>query len=150
MAAKITIVAVGKDKSDALISLNKEYLKRTPWKVDFVEIMPKKILEASLQKAHEAELILKKIPANAVIVALDEKGEMPTSPEFAKMIDISDQEIAFVIGGAHGLDKLILTRAKKVISFGRVTYPHMIARMLLVEQIYRAHTILNNHPYHKI
>lgn len=147
--ANIKIIAIGKDKSKDINSLVQEYLKRTRWKVEILEIVPSKTLPPLQQKAYEAELLLQKIDDKSYVIALDERGEMPTSPEFALWFDKIDRNMVFIIGGANGLGDAILQRADKKIAFGRFTYPHMIVRMLLVEQIYRAYTIVNGHPYNK-
>ena len=93
------------------------------------------------------------IPAGALVVALDERGESLSSRELAGRIgswrDGGQSDIAFAIGGADGLDPSIRERAGLVLSFGRLTWPHQLARAMLAEQIYRAQQILAGHPYHR-
>ena len=93
------------------------------------------------------------IKPDAVVVALDETGQALTSAEFAGRIgkwrDGGTKDICFVIGGADGLDKAVLERAQLTLSFGRLTWPHLLVRVLLVEQIFRAQSILQGHPYHR-
>jgi len=102
----------------------------------------------------EAELLLKSIPKGAVIVTLDERGKLLTSPEFATHLgnwrDDGAQCVCFVIGGADGLIKELRAQAETSISFGKMVWPHMLARVMLCEQLYRAGSILAGSPYHRI
>jgi 23S rRNA (pseudouridine1915-N3)-methyltransferase len=88
-----------------------------------------------------------------VLVALDERGQMLSSPELAQRIadwrDAGRQDLAFVIGGADGLAPALRDRADLALSFGRLVWPHMLVRVMLAEQIYRAATILSGSPYHR-
>ncbi len=98
-------------------------------------------------------MLLKNCPSGPPIVALDERGKEITSRTFAKKIsDWQDDgigDLTFVIGGAEGLDDVVKQRATETISFGRLTWPHMLVRGMLVEQIYRAQQIIAGHPYHR-
>lgn len=101
----------------------------------------------------EAPLLERAIPAGAALVVLDERGKLLSSPEFAQTIATwRDQarDIAFVIGGADGISPQLRGRADLAISFGRMVWPHMLARVMLAEQIYRATTILSGSPYHRV
>lgn len=104
--------------------------------------------------AAEAELLARVLPAGAVIVALDERGQTLSSPELAQRIadwrDAGRQDLAFVIGGADGLAPALRDRADLALSFGRLVWPHMLVRVMLAEQIYRAATILSGSPYHRV
>jgi 23S rRNA (pseudouridine1915-N3)-methyltransferase len=104
-------------------------------------------------RQREGELLIGCCPDGSVIVALDEQGEHITSREFATALgrwrDDGESNIAFVIGGAGGLAAEVIRRARLRLSFGRMTYPHMLMRGLLLEQIYRAQQILAGHPYHR-
>jgi 23S rRNA (pseudouridine1915-N3)-methyltransferase len=104
-------------------------------------------------KAREAELILAAIPAGARLVALDERGQSWSSRELAERLgrwrDQSIAALAFAIGGADGLGQAVLDRADTVLSLGAMTWPHLLARSLLLEQLYRAQQILAGHPYHR-
>lgn len=108
----------------------------------------------NLGMAAEAELLARVIPAGAVVVTLDERGQMLSSPEFAAMLakwrDAGRQDVAFVIGGADGIDPSLRARAEASISFGRMVWPHLLVRVMLAEQIYRAVTILAGSPYHRV
>lgn len=104
------------------------------------------------RKQREGALLLAE-SADALMVALDGRGKVQSSEEFAAWIgQVRDQGcrcLAFVIGGADGLDDAVLARAQKSLSLGAMTWPHMLARMMLAEQIYRSVSILANHPYHR-
>lgn len=102
----------------------------------------------------EADLLARVLPAGAVIVALDERGQTLSSPELAQRLadwrDAGRQDLAFVIGGADGIAPALRDRADLALSFGRLVWPHMLVRVMLAEQIYRAATILSGSPYHRV
>ncbi len=118
--------------------------------VSIVEVEDKK---GSRQMA-EAELLLKSIPKGATIVTLDERGKLQSSPEFATQLagwrDNGAPSVCFVIGGADGLIKELRNQAHASISFGKMVWPHMLARVMLCEQLYRATSILAGSPYHRV
>jgi 23S rRNA (pseudouridine1915-N3)-methyltransferase len=101
----------------------------------------------------EAELLARAIPAGAVLVTLDERGKLISSPEFAAQLarwrDGGRQDVAFVIGGADGIDPSLRAKADFSISFGQMVWPHMLVRVMLAEQLYRAANILSGGPYHR-
>lgn len=101
----------------------------------------------------EAELLSRAIPSGALLVTLDERGRLLSSPEFAdhlaKWRDGGRQDLAFVIGGADGISPALRARADFSISFGRMVWPHMLVRVMLAEQLYRAASILAGAPYHR-
>ena len=103
--------------------------------------------------AAEADLLARAVPAGAVLVTLDERGKVLSSPEFAAQLarwrDDGRQDLAFVIGGADGIDPALRTRADFSISFGAMVWPHLLVRVMLAEQLYRAATILGGGPYHR-
>ena len=107
----------------------------------------------NLGMAAEAVLLERAIPAGALIATLDERGRVLSSPEFAdhlaKWRDGGRQDVAFVIGGADGIDPGLRAKAGFSISFGRMVWPHMLVRVMLAEQLYRAATILGGGPYHR-
>jgi 23S rRNA (pseudouridine1915-N3)-methyltransferase len=125
-----------------------------PWKLEIKELELKNNLSGEVLKSKEAEILLKAVPSSAKIIALDEKGKNLSSPEFAKSIEnfgsSGNSHLAFIIGGADGLSDDVKKRADLILSFGKMTFPHMMIRAFLSEQIYRAYTIINNHPYHRI
>lgn len=151
---QIIISAIGKLKKntpeDLLIQ---DYLKKTKWSVAIKEYEEKRALPTDLLKESESSLLLSSVPQGSKIIALDEKGKTPSSREFAlilgKWIDEGVPSISFLIGGANGHSDCLKERADYKLSFGRMTLPHMLARVVLAEQIYRAKTILDGHPYHK-
>jgi 23S rRNA (pseudouridine1915-N3)-methyltransferase len=102
----------------------------------------------------EAELLLRAVPAGALLVTMDERGRVMSSPEFAadlaKWRDGGRQDVAFVIGGADGIAPSLRARADASISFGKMVWPHMLVRVMLAEQLYRAATILAGGPYHRV
>jgi len=101
----------------------------------------------------EAALLERTVPRGAVVVALDERGQVMDSPEFAERLagwrDSGRGDVAFLIGGADGLAPDLRTRADAALSFGRMVWPHMLARVMLAEQLYRAASILAGSPYHR-
>ncbi|MFZ0097124.1 MAG: 23S rRNA (pseudouridine(1915)-N(3))-methyltransferase RlmH [Gemmobacter sp.] len=101
----------------------------------------------------EAELLVRALPAGALLVTLDERGRVLSSPEFADQLakwrDGGRQDVAFVIGGADGIAPSLRARADFSISFGRMVWPHMLVRVMLAEQLYRAASILAGAPYHR-
>lgn len=147
---KIKIIAVGRLKASPLRDLCDEYIKRINWPVKLEEIDSPKAATSAI----EAPLILKHIPDNAFVVALDERGKTFSSPDFAAKIENwRDQapanEIIFLIGGADGFDNAVREKAKILLSFGKQTWPHMLVRVMLLEQVYRAQQIMAGHPYHR-
>ena len=103
-------------------------------------------------KAAEGALLLARVPRDAWLCALDERGEAMDSPAFARLLDrwkMERREAVFVIGGADGLDAAVTGRADLLLSFGRMVWPHALARVMLAEQLYRAATILAGSPYHR-
>lgn len=103
--------------------------------------------------AAEAELLLRAVPAGALLVTLDERGRLMSSPEFAAQLarwrDEGRQDVSFVIGGADGLAPALRDQAGFSLSFGRMVWPHMLVRVMLAEQLYRAASILAGSPYHR-
>jgi len=152
---RITIISIGKFENSPHKAVFEGYLKRLKWKVELKEIeqrASKNITSAQL-KSLEAELILKAVKPSSKVIALDENGKQFSSRNFAKIISDSglngESDISFIIGGSDGLDESILKKAQLKISFGLMTFPHLMVRSILAEQLYRAQTIIDNHPYHR-
>jgi 23S rRNA (pseudouridine1915-N3)-methyltransferase len=107
----------------------------------------------NLGMAAEAELLTRAVPAGAMLVTLDERGKLMSSPDFAAMLarwrDGGRQDVAFVIGGADGIDPSLRAKADASVSFGAMVWPHMLVRVMIAEQLYRAATILGGGPYHR-
>ncbi len=148
---KITLIAVGQLKPSPHKDLLEEYLKRIPDSLRIKEIDDRKIALHPHRKEQEATLILEHIPKEAFVIALDERGKSLTSLALADLLSkkAQEQEIFFIIGGADGLGQEIRNRANFLLSFGAMTWPHMLVRVLLAEQIYRIYSILSGHPYHR-
>ena len=149
----ITIAAVGKMKAGPEKMLWDDYAKRLKWSLAVKEVEEKKPLKPAQMKIKEAELLLAAVPKGATLIAMDQNGRSFSSPDFAKKIgswqDNGISNIALLIGGSDGLDKSILDKAELKIAMGAMTWPPMRARVMLLDQIYRAQCILSNHPYHK-
>ena len=151
---KVNIVCVGKIKEKFLTDAIAEYKKRLSRFCSFniIEVDEASKIENLEKKSEvEGELLLSK--CSGVVVALDGNGKMLSSPEIADYIKKKEvngcSEMSFVIGGSNGLSKAVLSKADLILSFGKITFPHQLFRVVLTEQIYRAFTILNNLPYHK-
>ncbi len=149
----IEIIAVGRLKKGPELDLIETYLKRCPWQVKITEVEEKRPIKGAERMAREADLILAAIPTGATVIALDEHGKEMRSTALANKIrswqDQGVSSLVFLIGGADGYDAKIKERANQLISFGQMTWPHMMVRAMLAEQLYRASTILQGHPYHK-
>jgi 23S rRNA (pseudouridine1915-N3)-methyltransferase len=150
----ITIKAIGREKSSALKELTDEYLKRLPWDIKTVEKICEKNLSAAELKEAEAQLLLDGLPPSGNFkIALDENGKQLSSKEFAQMLTQKYEQgfksFTFLIGGAYGHGTAVTKNADFTLSLGKMTFAHKMVRLLLIEQIYRAYTIITNHPYHK-
>ena len=143
---RIRLIAVGRCRDKVINNLVDRYLKRCTWSVTVHEIAAQRTLEA------DATLIGRRI-GNDPYVTLDERGDLLSSNDFANRLQglrlDGIRDIAFVIGGADGLDQSLKNQASSSIALGRLTWPHMLVRVLLVEQLYRASCILSGHPYHR-
>jgi len=150
---RLWLAAVGRARPGPARDLFEEYRARLTWPLTLREVEVRKRVEGEELKRLEAELLLAAIPPGAVLVALDERGRSLPSVDFAARLgawrDQGAGDIAFVIGGADGLDESIRRRADLLIAFGAMTWPHMLVRGMLAEQIYRAQQILSGHPYHR-
>lgn len=153
---KIHIIAVG-DKLPAWAETAvADYVKRMPReaRVEVVPVKPEKRAGQSAEriKALEAARIMEKLPDGCLLVAMDEHGREQTTRELAQTLDgwlHGGRDVALMMGGADGLDASLLKRAESTLSLSRLTLPHALARVLLAEQLYRAWSLLANHPYHR-
>ncbi|MFZ5610126.1 MAG: 23S rRNA (pseudouridine(1915)-N(3))-methyltransferase RlmH [Pseudomonadota bacterium] len=151
MASPITVIAVGRLGRGPEAELCASYAKRIAWPMDIIEIDDRKA-PAAKRKVWEAAQILNACPRDAHIILLDERGRAVTSPQLARLIGAkreAGEALAFIIGGADGVDEAVRVRAGEAIAFGGMTWPHKLARAMLMEQLYRAGTILTGHPYHR-
>lgn len=158
---RVTIIAVGRLKSGPEKELAARYLDRFAKAgpaigLEFartVELPESKSSNVATRKREEANQIEKSLADNALVIALDERGKALDSAEFSTVLggyrDQGQRDVAFVIGGADGLDPELTAKAALTLNFGRMTWPHQLVRILLCEQLYRAVTILSGHPYHR-
>ena len=149
---KIDIIAIGQLRKGAMYDALCEYEKRSSWPVKFI-IHESKQRDERVKQREEHEKLLGSISSSAYVIAMDERGKSLPSLKFAdKIRDLQNQgrsHIQFIIGGADGLGDDIRKRADLLLSFGAQTWPHMLARVMLLEQIYRCQQILSGHPYHR-
>jgi 23S rRNA (pseudouridine1915-N3)-methyltransferase len=159
---RIHVGAVGRLKAGPERKLAEDYLERAAAlgrsagisAVGIAEIPESRAATAALRMADEAARLRTGLPGEAVTVALDREGRDITSEELAALIgrwrDGGTGTLAFLIGGPDGLDLGIKATAAHTLAFGRMTWPHRLARIMLLEQVYRSVTILVNHPYHRM
>jgi 23S rRNA (pseudouridine1915-N3)-methyltransferase len=150
---KLTFLSVGKDRSGLFAPGVAEYVERLTHsaKVAVVEL-PESKRSGAQAKEDEGHAILAKLSPRDVLVALDERGRALSSVDFAKWLgrqQDTGKDVAFAIGGDEGLSDALRKRAALVLSLSAMTLPHRLARLVLVEQVYRAFSILRGEPYHK-
>ena len=158
---RVQVLAVGRMKKGAEADLAARYLKRALQagrgigirEIEIVEIRESRAQDAERRKIEEAIAIANVIPEKSTLVVLDERGSSLNSAAFAEQIgqwrDSGEPTAVFVIGGADGLADSLREKAKLALSFGAATWPHQMVRIMLLEQLYRAVTILSGHPYHR-
>lgn len=153
---KITLCAVGRLRAGPEKALVDDYITRFDRTGRSLGLGPCTVAEVDDRKgggmAGEAALLRKAIPAGAQICTLDERGQKWSSPDVAAYLERSRDQarpLAFVIGGADGIDPALRAEADASISFGAMVWPHMLVRVMLAEQLYRAATILAGSPYHR-
>ena len=149
---KLMILAVGKGRGGPEATLVQNWLGRLPQGGELVEV-ESKYPDNAKRMGDESQRLMRAIPDGARLVALDPRGRDHSSEELASLIGTWRDEgigtICFAVGGADGHDETLRQRADKVISLGRATWPHMLFRAMLAEQLYRATSILSGHPYHR-
>jgi 23S rRNA (pseudouridine1915-N3)-methyltransferase len=154
---KLTLCVVGRLRAGPEKELIDDYLTRFDLTGRALGLGPVRVVEVEDRKgggmAAEAALLRKAIPSGAAIIVLDERGKVMPSPKFAaRLADFRDagrSEVALVIGGADGIDPSLRTQADLALSFGAMVWPHMLVRVMLAEQLYRAVSILAGSPYHR-
>lgn len=158
---RLILLCVGRCKAGAETELSQRYIERANAagrslgfpRVELRELEESRARDAALRKSAEAKAILASLGSGEKLVALDESGSLVTSRAFSGFLGKTRDEgapaLTFVIGGPDGLGVEILDAASLVASFGRMTFPHQLVRILAAEQIYRAVTILSGHPYHR-
>ena len=158
---KITVLCVGKIKEKYFTLGIEEYAKRLSryCKLEIIEVPDEKTPDNASEneelqiKAKEGDKLLKHIKDTAYVIALAIEGKMLTSEELSEKMEQlginGDSNVIFVIGGSLGLDQRILARADYKLSFSKMTFPHQMMRMVLLEQVYRGYRIMKGEPYHK-
>lgn len=150
---RIVIAAVGRMRAGGMHDLYDEYVRRLSWAVSLREVDVRGKMAPAALRVRESELLQAEIPDRALVVALDSRGKNLSSEELAASLgqwrDDGTETVVFVIGGADGLEPAVLKRARLTLSLGKMTWPHLLVRVMLAEQLYRAQSILQNHPYHR-
>lgn len=150
---KLTLAAVGKARRDVHADLFAHYRSRLTWPLELKEVDVRRKLPPEQLQEEEAGQLLAQVPDGAIAVVLDERGKTLSSAEFAERIgtwrDEGVRDIVFLIGGADGHHESCRKRADLLLSLGRATWPHMLVRGMIAEQLYRAQQILAGHPYHR-
>lgn len=154
---RVTICAVGRLRAGPERTLIDDYQTRFDRTGRSLGLGPLTISEIDDRKgggmSAEAALLERAVPKGALICTLDERGKLLSSPDFAQLLarwrDTGRGDVAFVIGGADGIDPALRARADDSLSFGKMVWPHMLARVMLTEQLYRAASILGGAPYHR-
>ncbi len=154
---RIILAASGRWKSGKQTTperiLYDHYASRIRFSLELREIEEKKNIDKKMLKKRESDLLFSQVPDGAVIVALDQTGKPIKSIEFARKLenwrDQGTKCVVFMIGGPDGLDELVKKRAQFIMSLGNLTWPHLLVRGMLIEQIFRAECILSGHPYHR-
>lgn len=150
---KLTLACIGRTGRGPERDLYEHYAGRIRWPLALRELEEKKKLPPAELIRREGELLLGAVPDKAVLVALDRRGKVLDSAAFAKRLerwrDDGVPDVAFLIGGADGHGEPLLEKMSLVLTFGAMTWPHLLARAMLAEQIYRAQQLLAGHPYHR-
>lgn len=155
---RVHLCVVGRLRAGPEKTLVDDYLTRFDRMGRALGLGPARVIEVEDRKgggmAAKASLLQKAIPDGAVLAVLDERGKVMTSPKFADTLgrfrDDGRSDIAFVIGGADGIDPALRAKADIALSLGQMVWPHMLARVMLSEQLYRAASILSGSPYHRV
>ncbi|MCE8538082.1 23S rRNA (pseudouridine(1915)-N(3))-methyltransferase RlmH [Ruegeria pomeroyi] len=155
---RVSILAVGRLRAGPEKSLIDDYLTRFDRTGRALGLGPARVIEVEDKKnagmGAEAALLRKALPSGAVLCTMDERGKQLSSPDFADRLanwrDTGRQDLALMIGGADGIDPSLRAEADFSISFGAMVWPHMLVRVMLAEQLYRAATILAGSPYHRV
>lgn len=154
----LKIISIGKFKNEHLLALEREFLKRlkpTPLKIEQIELKPSSSSDQNYKifQKQEAEAALTQLKDDDFVIAMDEQGKKMTSPQlavwFQEKMNSGQKSIVFIIGGAYGLHESLLKRANLKLSLSDLTFQFHYARLLLIEQIYRAHSIISGSSYHK-
>lgn len=153
MAIKINIITIGSFRSkDEYLSLFNEYKKRLPWNINLIELKNSKSDNVSERIEKEGAELLKNITVGHKLIVLDERGEIITTNKFENICSKYFETCAgidFIIGGSDGLSQQVRDRADFVLSLGKMVFPHLMVRVMLLEQLYRVYALRTGRPYHK-
>ncbi|MDR0423501.1 MAG: 23S rRNA (pseudouridine(1915)-N(3))-methyltransferase RlmH [Rickettsiales bacterium] len=141
---KINILSIGKFKDINYENLYYEYKKRIPYSINLKEFEVKN--SSGVQRIREEGQILLNNCSKGKIISLDERGKIITTPDFCDLIFDNSN---FIIGGSDGLSEEVRKKSDYILSFGKMVFPHLMIRVMLIEQIYRTYTLKIGHPYHK-
>lgn len=149
---ELLVLAVGKARKGPEAKLFEQYFERTRWPVSLREVEERRPISGAQRQKREGELLLAHIPQRSFVFVLDTGGKEFSSEEFAGRLGRIGEDgggpVTFIIGGADGHGQAVLARADALLSLGKMTWPHMLVRVMLAEQIYRAWSISAGHPYH--
>lgn len=150
---RLVLLCVGALKAGPEKGLLDQYRARLSWPFEMREVVCRKKGLPEQVKAWEGDLLLQTMEPGTVVLGLDERGDCLSSHEFAHLLETwrtqGVKSLTFVVGGAGGLSDAVRKRCHRLISLGRMTWPHLLVRGMLVEQVYRAQQILMGHPYHR-
>lgn len=151
---KVTVAAIGKiGNAQPQGQMIADYAKRLPWPLTIKEGDAKKGLKGDKLQAAEGDMLLGWCPKGSFKIALDERGKMLSSREFARKLqwiqEEGFQDVSFLIGGADGHNAELRQQCDMLWSLGDMVWPHKLVRVMVMEQLYRAHTIQTGHPYHR-
>ena len=150
---RITILAIGRVRNDPIKQVYDDYISRLPWPCELKELQNPTAPTNEQQREKEAKLLINALPQKSFSIALDKQGQMLSSEAFAKKIsslrDHGMQGITFLIGGPEGHGEAVFKNTDFIFSLGPMVWPHLLVRAMLAEQLWRAASILSNHPYHR-
>ena len=150
---RLSIIAIGRARGGTATTLFQEYSRRLRWPLQLIEVDVAGRMSTAERRAREGKVLLGRVPPSALVVTLDHGGIALSSEALAARLkdwrDGGRREIAFLIGGADGHDARVVERADLVLSLGPMTWPHLLVRGMLAEQLYRAECLLTGHPYHR-
>ena len=150
---RFLIIAVGRGRGTVAVSLYNNYSERIRTPIRLIEVEARGKMSVPERRARESAAICNKLPPNAIVIALDERGVLLSSEDLSTRIlrwtGSGHSEVAFLIGGADGHHASIIKRADLVLSLGPMTWPHLLVRGMIAEQLYRAECLIAGHPYHR-
>ena len=148
----IKIISIGQFKNSHFRQIFSNYISKLPWKLYLQELKASIHKNVLMKRKIDSKNLLAKTNPSEIIVSLDKSGEILSSEKVSKYIinwNLKNKDIAFLIGGPEGMTNQCLEKSHTIISFGKMTWPHLLVRVMLAEQLYRASTIISNHPYHR-